>query len=80
MEEEKDSFPMDPSTPKQIPSEEAEDSSPVSIIHKKIPSEEAEESPSKFSVNHMKSRRFFPSGSHIYTTPCERPRPRPPFL
>ena len=43
----------------------------MSPIHKKkkIPSEEAEDSSSKSSTNHKGSRRFFPNGSHIYTTP-----------
>ena len=37
MDEVEESSPMDPSTLKQIPSKEAEDSSPVSLIHQKIP-------------------------------------------
>ena len=60
MEEAKDSSPMEPSTLKQTPSNEVEDSSLVSPIHQKNPSEEAENSPSKFSVNHIGSKRFFP--------------------
>ena len=83
MEEAEDSSLISPTTfeqspvrnqkilPQSIPSEEVEDFSPVSPIHpkkkKKISSEEA--SSSKSSANHEGSRRFFPSGSHIYTTP-----------
>ena len=41
----------------------------MSPIHlKKIPNEEAEDSSSKSSANHEGSKRFFPSGSHIYNT------------
>ena len=47
---------------------EVEDFSSVNPIHQKIPNEEIEVSPLKFSVNHIGSRRFFPSGSHIYIT------------
>ena len=55
--------------PQSIPSKEVEDSSLVSPIHRKIPSEEAEDSSSKSFMNHEGIKRFFPSGSHIYTTP-----------
>ena len=48
---------------------EVEDSSPMSTIHQKIPSKETKVSPSKSSVNHIRSKIFFPNGSHIYTTP-----------
>ena len=35
----------------------------------KIPREEAEDSSLKSLTDHEGSKRFFPSGSHIYTTP-----------
>ena len=48
----------------------------MSLIHQKIPSEEVEDSSSKSLANHEGSRRFFPSGSHIYTTSQQVSHPR----
>ena len=48
----------------------------MSLIHQKIPSEEVEDSFSKSLANHEGSRRFFPSGSHIYTTSQQVSHPR----